>query len=85
MEVHAALILWKYSIKITTIRYTSLLLDGDSKKFRFLNDERVDGHVPIMKEYINHVSKKLGTGIRIKIRVQNEIYNTWQGKKREFD
>lgn len=83
MEMHAASILWKRSIKVAKMRYTSMLSDGDSKTFLFLNEQKVYGHTPIMKEEcINHVSKRLGTGIRNKIKECKAKGVTLGGKKR---
>ncbi|GBL96418.1 hypothetical protein AVEN_43731-1 [Araneus ventricosus] len=66
MEMNAAAILWKRSVKEAKMRYTTLLSDGDGKTHQRLNEIKVYGkNVTIMKEeYINHVAKRVGTGLR---------------------
>ncbi|GFT32146.1 uncharacterized protein TNCV_1229361 [Trichonephila clavipes] len=60
MEVKAAEILWKRSIKNCGMRYVSILSDGDAKTYQHLSSLKV-------YECINHVAKRLGTGLRNKI------------------
>ncbi|GBL84018.1 hypothetical protein AVEN_100880-1 [Araneus ventricosus] len=65
MEVKAAIKSWERSESIG-FRYTSLLSDGDSKAFLELNKRKIYGSQVEIKreEYINHVSKRLGTALR---------------------
>ncbi|GFV32605.1 uncharacterized protein TNCV_576511 [Trichonephila clavipes] len=69
MEVKAAEILWKRSIKNYGMRYVSILSDGDAKTYQHLSSLNVYGNcIKIAKEEcINHVAKRLGTGLRNKI------------------
>ncbi|GFV42294.1 uncharacterized protein TNCV_3165251 [Trichonephila clavipes] len=69
MEVKVAEILWKRSIKNCGMRYVSILSDGDAKTYQHLSSLNVYGNcIKIVKEEcINHVAKRLGTGLRNKI------------------
>ena len=66
MEKDAAEIMWKRSIAEKGMRYTVILSDGDAKTHAHLNEIRVHGlEVAIEKEEcVNHISKRLGTGLR---------------------
>ncbi|GFT14748.1 uncharacterized protein TNCV_99441 [Trichonephila clavipes] len=70
MEMEAATILWQRSIKECNMRYTCILSDGDSKTFQHLMSLNIYGKgKPIKKEEcINHISKRLGTGLRSKVK-----------------
>ncbi|GFX94642.1 uncharacterized protein TNCV_3088711 [Trichonephila clavipes] len=70
MEMEAAAILWQRSIKECNMRYTCILSDGDSKTFQHLMSLNIYGKgKPIKKEEcINHISKRLGTGLRSKVK-----------------
>ncbi|GFT02086.1 uncharacterized protein TNCV_83891 [Trichonephila clavipes] len=65
MEMEAALILRERSQEMT-FRYSTLLSDGDCKTFNYLTEKNVYGDKFEIKkeECINHVSKRLGTGLR---------------------
>ena len=65
MEMKAAEILWKRSMQYG-FRYTTLLSDGDAKTYNHILQLKIYGpSVEIKKEEcINHVSKRLGTGLR---------------------
>lgn len=65
MEMEAALTLWKRSVSYG-FRYTTLLSDGDAKTFNYLSEKQIYGKDVILKkeECVNHVSKRLGTGLR---------------------
>ena len=64
MEVEAVEILWNRSLE-RNFRYTTMVSDGDSKSFKHLTNTRAYGDVELHKEeYINHVAKRLGTGLR---------------------
>ncbi|GFO28336.1 hypothetical protein PoB_005484100 [Plakobranchus ocellatus] len=65
MEVEAALMLWKRSMQ-HQMRYTVLVGDGDTKTFLALSNANICGDgCPIEKEEcVNHVSKRLNTGLR---------------------
>ena len=40
MECHGALNIWKHSISLHKLRYTSMIADGDAKSFKLLSDEK---------------------------------------------
>ncbi|GFX72673.1 uncharacterized protein TNCV_4062691 [Trichonephila clavipes] len=54
----------------SVMRYTCILSDGDSKTFQHLMSLNIYGKgKPIKKEEcINHISKRLGTGLRSKVK-----------------
>ena len=60
---------WKWSIAICGMsRYTSFLSDGDTKTHHLLSTLNIYGNVKItIEECINHVSKRLRTGLRNKV------------------
>ena len=65
MEVAAAERIWLRSESLG-FRYTTIISDGDSKTFNHLQELSVYGpEVPLVKEEcLNHVAKRLGTGLR---------------------
>jgi hypothetical protein len=65
MEVAAADVLWRRS-EALGMRYTTLLSDGDAKKYNHLNATKVyvnSTHIE-KEECVNHVAKRLGTVLR---------------------
>lgn len=65
MEVEAGLILFKRSLERHSVRYTTVLSDGDSRTYLALQEENVYGYIPITKEdCVNHVKKRMGTALR---------------------
>lgn len=70
MENKAAEILWKRSLAYN-MRYRKIVSDGDSAVFSHLQTLNVYGNnFPITKEEcVNHVSKRLGTGLRNTVKV----------------
>ncbi|GFV61275.1 uncharacterized protein TNCV_2282671 [Trichonephila clavipes] len=70
MEMEAAAILWQRSIKECNMRYTCILSDGDSKTFQHLMSLNIYGKGKPIKqeECINHIFKRLGTGLRSKVK-----------------
>ncbi|XP_077502161.1 uncharacterized protein LOC144113128 [Amblyomma americanum] len=65
MEVEAALILFERSLKKCGLRYTTMLLDGDSRAFLAVQEADVYGYIKVKKEdCINHVQKRMGTALR---------------------
>ncbi|GFW09130.1 uncharacterized protein TNCV_315411 [Trichonephila clavipes] len=62
MEMKAAAKIWSRS-EACGFRYTTLLFDGDAETHKFLNSLKIyEPDVEILKEeFINHVSKGLGT------------------------
>uniref|UniRef100_A0A1B6JRX1 Mutator-like transposase domain-containing protein n=4 Tax=Proconiini TaxID=565685 RepID=A0A1B6JRX1_9HEMI len=65
METKAAEILWKRSLDYK-LRYRTIVSDGDAAVFSHLQNLKVYGEdVPIVKEEcVNHIAKRLGTGLR---------------------
>lgn len=64
MEAEAAERLWKRSVDIG-FRYTSVVSDGDSKTYDQLTSlEMYEGVVIEKQECVNHIAKRLGTGLR---------------------
>ena len=64
MEMEAAERIWKRSEK-NGFRYTTLVSDGDSKTFAHLTDLNLYKDQKIEKvECLNHVAKRLGSGLR---------------------
>ena len=66
MEVECALRIWKRSIEEHSLRYTTMLSDGDSKAYDAVSAANVyGGEILIEKEdCINHVAKRMGTALR---------------------
>lgn len=65
MEVEAGLILFKRSLVKHSLRYTTVLSDGDSRTFLALKEAKVYGFIEVEKEdCINHVHKRMGTALR---------------------
>lgn len=75
MEMFAAHVLWNRSISHGQMRYTTILSDGDSKTFNHLVHENVYGREVTLKkeECINHVAKRMGTGLR-------QVVQSWKTK-----
>lgn len=65
METKAAEILWKRSTGYN-FRYTTIISDGDPSVFAHIQQLNVYGPdvVIVKEECINHVAKRLGTGLR---------------------
>ena len=65
MEVEAAERIWTRSVAKNQMRYTKMVSDGDSKTWARLNEISPYGNIVVQKEEcINHVHKRLGTGLR---------------------
>ena len=75
MESEVATILWNRSCAERSLQYTTFIGDGDSKSYRAVCDAKPYPGVDIQKEeYIVHIQKRLGTGLR-------ELKRTMKGKK----
>lgn len=83
MEAKAAKIMWKRSEELYKIRYTTLLSDGDAKTHKTLIDSQVYGpNINIVKEEcLNHISKRLVTGIKNVVKEWRVKGVTLGGKK----
>lgn len=83
MEVKAASVIWRRSEKECKMRYTTLISDGDSKTFLMLQEIKPYGpEISISKEEcINHVAKRLGTGLRNKVKEWRDKGVCLGGKK----
>ena len=67
MKTAAAKAIWSQSISEYKIRYTVLLSNGDNKTIQKLIKSRVYGDKEITTlECVNHIHKKIGTGLEIK-------------------
>ena len=66
MEVECALRMWKRSIEKNSMRYTTMLCDGDSKSFDAISDAQAYGPDVVIKkeDCVNHISKRMGTALR---------------------
>lgn len=66
MEMNIAETLWKRSVETCHMRYTTKISDGDSKAHVLLQNMQVYGpDVAISKEEcLNHIAKRMGTGLR---------------------
>ncbi len=64
--MEAAVHLWERSVADNKLRYTTILIDGDSKAYDAVQKSNVYVHdVTIEKEdCVNHVSKRMGTALR---------------------
>jgi hypothetical protein len=62
-------ILWKRSLNACGMRYVNILSDGDAKTYQHVVSLNVYGSsIKILKEEcLNHVAKRLGTGLRNKV------------------
>jgi len=83
MEQKAAEILWLRSEETARFRYTSMLADGDSSSFSHLQNIKPYGdECDISKEdCINHVGKRLYTGLQETIKTWKARGVTLGGKK----
>lgn len=65
METEGAERLWKRSEKLG-FRYVSVISDGDSKSFEHITSMKVYGDEVVVEkqECVNHVAKRIGTGLR---------------------
>ncbi|GFS07561.1 hypothetical protein ElyMa_001252300 [Elysia marginata] len=66
MEPEAAEVMWKRSLELHNIRYTTFVGDGDSKAHdRVVRQKPYGEDVEIRKEEcMNHVEKRMGTALR---------------------
>ncbi|GBM55736.1 hypothetical protein AVEN_190324-1 [Araneus ventricosus] len=85
LEVIAAEILWKRSVENCVMRYMSVLSDGDSKTYQGLLEVDVydDSRNISKEECLNHVAKRLGTGLRNKVKEWRSRCVTNGGRKEE--
>ncbi|GFX33824.1 uncharacterized protein TNCV_3962331 [Trichonephila clavipes] len=81
--METAAILWQRSIKECNMCYTCILSDGDSKSFQHLTSLNIYGKgKPIKREEcINHISKRLGTDLRNKVKERRSKGVCIGGKK----
>ncbi|KAG0432156.1 hypothetical protein HPB47_021100 [Ixodes persulcatus] len=65
MEVQAALLLFRRSLSLHGLRYTTIVSDGDCRTHQALCQDNVYGLFPITKgECVNHVAKRMGSALR---------------------
>nr|XP_042896708.1 uncharacterized protein LOC122269121 [Parasteatoda tepidariorum] len=84
MEMVLAGILWSRSVKNCGFRYLNIVSDGDSRTYQHLVELKPYGEdVQIVKEEcLNHVSKRLGTGLRNKVKELRSKGVTIGGRKK---
>lgn len=82
MEMSAALCLWKRSLEYS-FRYTTILSDGDTKTYDAIVCSNVYGSNNTIKkeECLNHVAKRVGTGLRNKVKEWRAKGVTLGGRK----
>ncbi|GBN57427.1 hypothetical protein AVEN_10586-1 [Araneus ventricosus] len=68
MKVKAAKILWRRSVENCGTRYMNALSVGDSKTHQHLLDVYGENMKISEEECLNHVPKRLGTGLRNKVK-----------------
>ena len=73
METKAAKILWVRSIQVHKMRYVRVLSDGDNKTLSALNELKIYDVAIEKLDCINHVHKRLGTGLRNLLKVSAVI------------
>ncbi|GBN79805.1 hypothetical protein AVEN_243360-1 [Araneus ventricosus] len=83
MEVKAAEILWTRSVENCGMRYMNVLSVGDSKTHQNLLDVYGDNMKTSKEECLNHVAKRLGTGLRNKVKEWRSKGVTIGGRKEE--
>ena len=68
MESHGALNIWKLSVELYKLRYTSMISNGDSSTFKQLHDSKPYGasHPVTEHECIDHIQKRMGMALRDK-------------------
>ena len=64
METAAAKAIWSRSVAKHKMRYTTVLSDGDNKTLQALNDMKVYDTEITKLECVNHIHKRMGTGLR---------------------
>lgn len=63
--MEAALILFERLLQRHNLRYITLLSDGDSRTYLSLQDAKVYGYIPVMKEdCVQDVNKRMGASLR---------------------
>ena len=75
MEVAAAEIIWKGSIKNNQMKYSRMLSDGDAKTSLHLSN--VSPYPVTKEECINHISKRMTTGL-------NNLIKTYRARKKSL-
>ena len=63
MEVEAAKVIFARSLERYNIKYTTMLCDGDAKSIEKLNDMNVYDEPVSKEDCVNHIAKRLYTGI----------------------
>ena len=63
MEVEAAKVMFRRSISLYKLKYTTVLCDGDAKTIATLNDIAVYEDIIVKEDCVNHVAKRMWKGI----------------------
>ena len=68
MESTGALAIWKQSVSKNKLRYTQMILDGDSKTFKLLSDQLPYGVSNLVSKHecVGHVQIRMGMALREK-------------------
>ena len=75
MESYGAVTMWKRSIALHRLRYTTFIGDGDSSSFKSVV-ESAPYNVPITKsDCIGHIQKRMGSGLRGIVGKNKEVEN----------
>lgn len=81
METEAASRLWERSVEETGFRYSTVLSDGDCSSFsRLQEDDPYDGIEIQKEECLNHVAKRLRTGLHEIVKKASVMKITLGGK-----
>ena len=73
MESYGAVTMWKRSIAVHSLRYTTFIGDGDSSSFKSVV-ESAPYNVPITKsDCIGHIQKRMGSGLRVIVGKNKEV------------
>ena len=84
MEKEAALKMWQRSVEDHKLRYTTFVSDGDSSAYNSViglhNGEGPYSKKVVKEECVNHISKRLGTRLRLLKKTTTEKVVTKTGK-----
>ena len=83
MEPECAEVMWKRSVSLHNMRYTTMVGDGDSKAYDTVCNVKPYGNDVIIEkeECMNHISKRLGSALRNLVSDMSKKGVTLGGKK----
>ena len=74
MEMRAAVLMWGRSLQLHNLRYRYYVSDGDSKGFSAVNELNPYDDLVVEKiDCVNHVGKRMGTGLRKFVKSCKEV------------